>query len=96
MDELSINRKFDGYRSWFLNCREIRDDSVQAAYNLGFDPASNKFNSNEAAAGQRLELQLGIKFTRDPSGAGDWVDSTGKVYDAVGPAPTQYFNWSAP
>lgn len=30
---------------------------------------------------------------RDPSGAGEWIDNTGRVYDAVGPVPDAHFRF---
>lgn len=58
--------------------------------NLGRDPAKNggKWNGAKSAAetqtGLKLEQKLGQQITRDPSGAGDWIDKAGKIYDAVG------------
>jgi len=38
-----------------------------------------------------LEQRVG-PLERDPTGAGEWVDKGGRVYDAVGPIPDVHFN----
>jgi hypothetical protein len=58
---------------------------------LGVDPATGRYRLGEEQAASRLELLTG-RLQRDPSGAGDWIDASGTTYDAVGPAPANFFN----
>ena len=57
---------------------------------LGTDPKSRQFRQAEADAARRLEARVG-PLKRDPSGAGEWIDEAGRVYDAVGPVPNAHF-----
>ncbi|MCE5290290.1 MAG: hypothetical protein LLG14_13780 [Nocardiaceae bacterium] len=60
--------------------------------NLGYDPAIKKFRPGEADTGARVESELGVTLKRAPDDANyDWVDSTGKTYDAVGNFRAEYF-----
>ena len=58
---------------------------------LGTDLDSGQYRPAEAEAGKRLEEKVG-PLKRDTSKTGDWVDQNGKVYDAVGPVPTEHFD----
>jgi len=58
---------------------------------LGTDPKNRQFRQAEADAARRLEEGVG-PLKRDPTGAGDWIDEAGRVYDAVGPIPDAYFD----
>ncbi len=52
---------------------------------LGRDPASGgKLKVHEVECATKLEGRVG-KLTRDPSGKGDWIDASGRVYDGIGP-----------
>ena len=60
---------------------------------LDLDPAiGGGFRAAEAATATRLESALGTRLVRDVTDTGDWMDTGGRIYDAVGPAPSQYFN----
>jgi len=63
----------------------------QRQLQLGLDPATG-FNPLEGAAGVRFEQATGIGLHRSTDVAFDWVDDLGRTYDAVGPAPAQYFD----
>ena len=70
-----------------LNAQRLRE--------LGTDPRTGQYRQGEADAAARLEEKVG-PVKRDPSGDGDWVDPSGKTYDAVGPVPdSKYFNEQA-
>jgi hypothetical protein len=58
---------------------------------LGQDPASGRFRPAEEEAALRREERAG-PLERDPSGTGDWVDASGRTYDAVGPVPPGRLN----
>jgi len=58
---------------------------------LGTDPRSRQYRPREADAAIRLEKRVG-PLRRDPTGAGDWLDSKGNIYDGVGPVPDGHFN----
>jgi hypothetical protein len=70
---------------------------------LASDPAVGKLRPDEAATAQRVEQSQGVALKRynPPAGKkGDWVDSSGVVYDGVSPAPSAHFakqwdNWKA-
>jgi hypothetical protein len=69
------------------------EEQAQRAYELGWDPDKAKFIPTEMLTALKLEEELGTKLTRVPDrSGGDWVDSTGKIYDALGPVPKKYFN----
>jgi len=70
---------------------ETSESSKGHFQELGQDPATGKFRRAEAEAGARLESEVGV-LRRDPSGNTDWIDTNGKTYDAVGPAPSKYFD----
>jgi uncharacterized protein YukE len=69
----------------------------QRVHDLGMDPATGKFRPAEAETAVRIENQLAVRLERAPAGSpADWVDHTGRTYDAVGNFPTQFFDrqWS--
>jgi hypothetical protein len=61
-------------------------------HDLGMDPATGKFRSAEAETAQRVEQELGIELKRSTDPAVDWVDDTGKTYDAVGNFDARHFD----
>ena len=60
-------------------------------YKLGWDSDTQKFRPNEVKTAWRIQEALQQPLERI-SGGGDWVAPDGKVYDAVGPAPKEFFN----
>ena len=62
---------------------------------MGLDPAKGKFNAVEAAVATRLEIQLNTRLSREMTGNFDWVNKAGRTFDAVGPAPSKYFNYES-
>ncbi len=59
---------------------------------LGTDPRTGQYRQGEAESAKRLAELVG-SLSRDPSGDFDWVDQSGRTYDAVGPIPrAEYFN----
>ncbi|MER7459310.1 WXG100 family type VII secretion target [Micromonospora sp. NPDC126480] len=59
---------------------------------LGMDPATGRFRPGEAETAVRIEQELGVRLTRAPAeSSADWVDATGRTYDAVGNFPSQFF-----
>lgn len=54
---------------------------------LGIDPVKGRFSTEEELAAIELEKRTGL-LRRDPSGDSDWLDQSGRSYDAVGPIPT--------
>jgi uncharacterized protein YukE len=65
----------------------------QRVHDLGMDPATGKFRPAETETAVRIEDQLDVTLERAPAGSSaDWVDGTGRTYDAVGNFPTQFFD----
>jgi len=62
---------------------------------LGNDPAIGRFRPGERDSALRVEQARGVRLSRytppSPGLKGDWVDTTGKVYDGCSPAPSSYF-----
>lgn len=57
------------------------------------DPATGRFRPGEAETAVRIEQELGVRLRRAPAGSSaDWVDETGRTYDAVGNFPAQFFD----
>ncbi|MGY3520632.1 WXG100-like domain-containing protein [Micromonospora sp. PTRAS2] len=70
-----------------------RLDEERRIHELGMDPATGKFRPSEAETAARLERELDVTLTRAPEGSSaDWVDGSGRTYDAVGNFPGQYFD----
>lgn len=66
-------------------------------HDLGMDPATGKFRPGEAETALRIERERGVTLTRAPAGSrADWVDETGRSYDAVGNFPLQFFDQQWP
>ncbi|MEV4543964.1 WXG100 family type VII secretion target [Micromonospora echinaurantiaca] len=60
---------------------------------LGMDPATGRFRPGEAETAVRVEQELGVRLRRAPAdSSADWVDGTGRTYDAVGNFPAQFFD----
>lgn len=74
------------------------DLTTDHALALGADPArGGSFVASEAETGLRIEHELGVDLSRAESGAShDWVDASGRTYDAVGNFPSKFFDaqWS--
>jgi hypothetical protein len=69
----------------------------QRVHDLGMDPATGKFRPAETETAVRIEDQLDVTLERAPAGSSaDWVDGTGRTYDAVGNFPTQFFDGQWP
>jgi len=66
---------------------EIPEDKA-----LGTDLESGQFRPNEVKTAWRLQEELQQPLARDATKAGDWVGPDGKIYDAVGPAPSEYLS----
>lgn len=58
---------------------------------LGTDPASGRYRAAEADAALRLQARVG-PLHRATTGDADWIDESGRTYDAVGPVPAPFFN----
>ncbi|WFE55425.1 WXG100 family type VII secretion target [Micromonospora sp. WMMD712] len=70
-----------------------RLDEERRIHELGMDPATGKFRPREAETAARLERELDVTLTRAPEGSSaDWIDGSGRTYDAVGNFPSQYFD----
>jgi RHS repeat-associated protein len=50
----------------------------------GKNPVDMKFNPVEAEQGLTMEERFNLRLRRDPTGAGEWIDQNGVVYDAIG------------
>ncbi|WP_258904579.1 hypothetical protein [Actinokineospora sp. UTMC 2448] len=62
-------------------------------YALGYDPATQKHRPTETQTARRIEHATGVRLTRSPHPKGpDWIDHTGKTYDAVGNFPAKFFD----
>ncbi|KUH92871.1 hypothetical protein AU187_09040 [Mycobacterium sp. IS-1556] len=74
------------------------DLTTDHALALGADPArGGSFVASEAETGLRIEHELGVNLSRAEAGAShDWVDASGRTYDAVGNFPSKFFDaqWS--
>jgi hypothetical protein len=69
----------------------------QRVRDLGMDPATRRFRPAEAETAVRIEQERGVTLTRAPAGhACDWLDETGRSYDAVGNFPPQFFDQQWP
>lgn len=70
------------------------DLSTDHALALGADPArGGTFVVSEAETGLRIEHELGVNLARaEPGKPYDWVDASGRTYDAVGNFPSKYFD----
>ena len=69
----------------------------QRVRDLGMDPATGKFRPNEADTAVRIEQERGVTLTRAPAGSrADWIDESGRSYDAVGNFPPQFFDQQWP
>jgi hypothetical protein len=65
----------------------------QRVHDLGMDPATGKFRPAEAETAVRIERERGVTLTRAPAESrADWIDETGRSYDAVGNFPAQFFD----
>ncbi|WP_435205684.1 WXG100 family type VII secretion target [Micromonospora sp. bgisy143] len=65
----------------------------QRIHDLGMDPATGKFRPTEAETAVRLEQEMGVILHRaPPASSADWVDESGRTYDAVGNFPPQFFD----
>lgn len=71
-----------------------QNDEAMRRRRLGVDPATQRYRPLEEHAAVRLEKRVG-PLRRDPTGAGDWVDTQGRTYDAIGPVPSGRLNVSA-
>jgi hypothetical protein len=69
---------------------ETQPELTEHERELGSDPKKG-YIPREAECGKRLEEKVG-PLRRDPSGAGDWIDGAGKVYDGMGPVPTEHLD----
>ena len=72
-----------------LPSAEVNAESVLRE--LGTDPVTNQYRVGEADTGARLQSIVG-PLTREPSGSYDWFDQDDVMYDAVGPAPAEFFD----
>jgi hypothetical protein len=69
----------------------------QRVHDLGMDPATGKFRPTEADTAVRIERERGVTLTRAPAGSrADWIDESGRSYDAVGNFPPQFFDQQWP
>lgn len=69
----------------------------QRVRELGMDPATGKFRPAEAETAVRIERERGVTLTRAPAGSrADWIDESGRSYDAVGNFPPQFFDQQWP
>jgi uncharacterized protein YukE len=64
----------------------------QRLHDLGMDPATGRFRQAEAETAQRIEQELGVELKRSTDPRVDWVDDTGKTYDAVGNFDARHFD----
>ena len=65
---------------------------AQRLHELGFDPAVGRFRPSEAETALRIENERGVTLRRAPAGSSaDWLDESGKTYDAVGNFAARYF-----
>jgi hypothetical protein len=79
--------------------KPVRDPKLeeQRVHELGMDPATGKFRPAEAETAVRIEQERGVTLTRAPTGSrADWVDGSGRSYDAVGNFPPQFFDQQWP
>ncbi len=61
------------------------------------DPATGRFRPAEAETAVRIERERGVTLTRAPAGSrADWIDESGRSYDAVGSLPSQFFDQQWP
>lgn len=70
------------------------DITTEHAQELGSDPArGGVFVPAESQTALRIEHELGVNLSRAEAGQSfDWVDSTGRSYDALGNFPSKFFN----
>ncbi len=69
------------------------DITTTRARALGMDPATGGFRASEAETALRVERELGVNLTRAGTHDGfDWIDASGKTYDAVGNFPSKFFD----
>ncbi|MEU7923832.1 WXG100 family type VII secretion target [Micromonospora sp. NPDC049107] len=65
----------------------------QRIHDLGMDPATGRFRPGEAETAVRLEQEMCVILHRaSPASSADWVDESGRTYDAVGNFPAQFFD----
>lgn len=80
------------------NPAPVFDLTTDHAVSLGADPArGGSFVSSEAETGLRIEHELGVDLSRAEAGKSyDFIDPTGKTYDAVGNFSSKFFDaqWS--
>lgn len=69
------------------------DVTTEHARALGMDPATGGFRAAESETALRVERELGVDLTRAGQGdAHDWIDASGRTYDAVGNFPSKFFD----
>ena len=69
----------------------------QRVHDLGMDPATGKFRPTEADTAVRIEQERAVTLKRAPAGSrADWIDESGRSYDAVGNFPPQFFDQQWP
>ncbi len=83
-------RKEEPKKKFTVPDREPSIDNPED-YKLGRDSDTKKFRPNEVKTAWRIQEALQQPLERI-SGGGDWVAPDGKVYDAAGPAPKEFFN----
>jgi hypothetical protein len=60
---------------------------------LGMDPATGRHRPAETETAARIEEHLGVTLQRAPAGSSaDWIDASGRTYDAVGNFPGDFFD----
>jgi hypothetical protein len=75
----------------------VIDVSPEHARELGMDPATGSYRPAESDTGLRIEQELGAHLSRaTENDAYDWIDATGRTYDAVGNFPSKYFDTQWP
>lgn len=62
-------------------------------YAIGWDPAVGGFRLAEYQTALRIMEERGVTLTRAPkANAADWIDQTGRSYDAVGGFPGRFLD----
>jgi uncharacterized protein YukE len=68
------------------------EEEAKRLHDLGMDPATGTFRQAEAETAERIEEALGIELKRSTDPKVDWVDDSGKTYDAVGNFDGKHFD----
>ncbi|WP_307798387.1 WXG100-like domain-containing protein [Actinoplanes flavus] len=72
--------------------RPGKDGDDQRIHDLGDDPAVGRHRPGESESARRIEEETGVRLTRAEKGSSaDWVDETGRTYDAVGNFDSRHF-----